>query len=81
MKKGWVKMLQILALKNCLILGNDTRDSIKMYISTMNNILGLNLIIINARVGALSISRFLSEGLRGTELSSLENVPDHQNRI
>ena len=50
---------------------------IKMYISTMNNILGLNLIIVNARIGALSICRGLSEGLRGTELSSLENIPDH----
>merc|ERR1711915_180179 len=42
----------------------------------MNNILGLNLIIINAHVGAVSICRGLSEGLRGTELGSLENVPE-----
>ena len=50
----------------------------KMYISTINNIFCLNFIIINSNVLCLSSSRCLEKRLRGTKLSSLENVPEQR---
>ena len=57
----------------------DVKIICKIFISTINNIFYFNLIIINCCVSLVSLCRSFSKRLRGTEFSSLENIPDLKN--